>query len=166
MGLFGGRDDDPGHDDNDDDEVLVELAKTQLRVCADELQRVNAYGGLLLRIPLADVESIELRASFDPLCLAFFGMGAGLAAVAFFIPEYVIATILLYVGAVGLAGLACFGMIARYFVIRTRDGETTVYCADSPDEGECFVISVRQLLRKQKEPKPARDREPETGFQK
>ena len=161
MALFGGRDDDPVQDED----VLVELAKTQLRVRDDELQRVNANGGLLLRIPLADVESIELRATFDPLCFIFFGMGAGLAAVAFFIPEYVIATILLYVGAVGLAALACFGVIARYFVIRTRDGETTVYCSDSPDEGECFVLSVRQMLRKRKEPKATKDHEPETGFQ-
>ena len=136
-----------------DDAVILELVKTKLRVRDDELQRLNAQGGFLLRIPMADVESVELRASFDPLCLIMLGMAGALAAVAYFVSDHMLLTSLLYVGAAILAGLSFFGVISRSFIIRTSAGETSVLCEDAPDEGACFVISLRQLLRNRKAPR-------------
>ncbi len=161
------RDEDYDYDDKADDAVL-HLVKTRLRVNDDELQRLNKDGGFLLRIPLADVQSIELRSSFDPICLVILAGALGVAAIAYFVSEWVILNIILYIVAIVLAIIACFGVIARSFVIRTVDGETKILNDDTPDEGECFVISVRRLLRtlgNDRGPRISRQpRDPETGF--
>lgn len=149
-----------------DNDAALELAKTRLRVDGDELQRRNANGGVLLRLPLADVADLELRAAFDPVCLVFLAAAAAVAAIAFFVSEYVILTSLLYLGAVALAVLACFGTVTRRIVVRTSDGETQIQCDDNRDEAEGFVLSVRHLLRKRGETRPrlARHPDPDTGF--
>lgn len=152
--------------DADEEQGDLELAKTRLLVEGDDLQRRNAKGGLLLRIPLVEVESIELRARFDPVCLLFLTGAVGVAAIAYFVSDYIILTCILYLAAIAMAILAFFGFVARSIVVRTPDGETAIQCDDTPDEAECFVISVRHLLRTRKGtgPRIARHPESDTGF--
>ncbi|MBI3822409.1 MAG: hypothetical protein HY289_06985 [Planctomycetes bacterium] len=148
-----------------DEKVVLELVKTRLRVRNRELQRLNAQGGIILSVPLAELKSIEARPVVDPIAIAFIVVGAALGAVTHFFWDdiYVWARWLLGVVAVLLAGFACFGIMQRKIVIQTLDGEISFYCNDPPDEGCCFVLSVRQLLRTLQQSRDA-EQGPETGF--
>lgn len=164
------------YDDDDDDredrvipadDADLSLVKTRLRIHDDELQRINRDGGYLLRVPLDDISAIQMRTSFDPICLIFFAAAVAVAAIAYSFPDYAVIGIFLYLAAVALIALGCFGLLARRFQITMVDGETYVPCDDTPDEGECFVISVRRLLRTRADHprRDPRDRpDPDTGI--
>ena len=70
-----------------DESVVLALVKTRLRVRDGELQRLNSEGGVLLRVPLAELESFEIRTVVDPLAIVFIGVGAALGALTYFLWE-------------------------------------------------------------------------------
>jgi hypothetical protein len=128
------------------EEATLELLKTKLRILGDELQRLNQDRGVLLRLPLASIESIDFARHFDPFSLVFVAVGAGLAAIGYLVSESNVLTCILYVAGAVLAGFGLLGTMSDRIHIRTRDGTTVVVCSDMRDECECFVTSVRHLL--------------------
>jgi hypothetical protein len=144
------------YDDNDSSEqesfdYSLHLLKTKLRVNGEELQRLNKDGGPVLRLPLHAIRSIEVRKKFDAICLVFIGMGVAAAAIGALISENNVLTIILYVVGVLFVGFGLLGAMALQITIRTDDDEvTTVQCSDMSDEAECFVTSVRHIVRMMK----------------
>jgi hypothetical protein len=139
--------DDEDSNPPDSSEHSLHLVKTRLCLNGGELQRLNNNGGAILRLPLAIVRSIEVRKKFDPICLVFMAMGAGAAAIGALVSENSTLTVLLYVAGVLLVGFGLLGAMALQIIIRTDDEVATVQCTDMNDEAECFVTSVRHMLR-------------------
>ncbi|HMF19434.1 MAG TPA: hypothetical protein VKE98_19660 [Gemmataceae bacterium] len=127
------------------DDTLV-LPKTGLRIGNGELQRRSKNGGVTMRLPLNTIEDAEFRTGFDPACLIIALVGGGLGAVAYFVSENNILTSLLYAAGVVLLGLSL--LAARYtrIVIKARGEVIHIQCIDLVDEGEGFVLSLRQHL--------------------
>jgi len=133
--------------DQDSDLPYLELSRTNLVVVDGELQRLNKHGGLVLRLPLSTVEAVEMRNYFDPFSLIFLGLGAGLAWIGYAVSENNILTIVLYVAALLLAGLAVFGCIGQHIIVQATTGVLKIHVADSAEEGAGFVASLNQILR-------------------
>lgn len=125
----------------------LELVKTRLRIEDQELQQLNANGGLLLRVPLAEVTGLEFRKVVEPFGLAFFTIGLGLWCVGHFVCENNVLKTLIFVGAVLVAGFGLLGVLGDRILVRTRDNQVLLECPDQASEGQAFVLSVNRLLR-------------------
>jgi hypothetical protein len=126
--------------------TVLELAKTRLRVVSGELQRLNKSGGVMLRLPLHQIEAVEFRSFFDPVCIVFMAMGVGLGAIGYYVSESNILTSLLYVAGVLLFGFGLLGSVSPYFVIRSRGETIYIQFSDLGDEGQGFVSSLRHMI--------------------
>ena len=126
---------------------VLELSKTRLRVRDGELQRRNAQGGVALRLPLADIEAIEWRYVFDPMCLVFMAMGSGVGAIGRFLVENNTFSGVLYVASVLMIGFGAIGLMGTYIVVQSGGKSFKIQCSDMNDEGEGFVASVEHMLR-------------------
>jgi hypothetical protein len=134
----------PGYEYGD---TLV-LPKTGLRIGNGELQRRAKDGAVTMRLPLEALEEVEFRTGFDPACLFIALVGFGLGAIGYFVSENNILTCLLYAAGVVLLGISL--LAARYtrIVIKARGEVIRIQCIDLVDEGEGFVLSLRQHLQK------------------
>lgn len=127
-------------------EAQLELFKTGLRVVDGELQRLNKHGGIVMRLPLRKIESVEFHSRLDPFCLVFIAVGIGLGAVGHYVSENNVLTALLYAAGIILIGFGLLGGITRLIEIRSTAGCTTVQCNDMADEAEGFVCSLQPLI--------------------
>lgn len=140
----------PRRADEDSDagmsDPVLELFKTGLRVQDGELQRVNAQGGITMRLPLGTIESVEFRTGFDPFCLVFITVGSGLGAVGYMVSENNLLTSLLYAAGILLVGFGLLGCVVRWVRVCAPAGTIHIQCNDLIDEGEGFVCSLQALI--------------------
>ena len=125
----------------------LELPKTGLAVVGGELIRRTESGGINLRIPLDDLEAIEFTRPFSPSCLIPIALGLGLAAIGFFVSEYNVATIVLYVLALCLIAFGLFGTRSDTIILTARNqAAIRLSCDDAADVGAGFVLSVKASI--------------------
>ncbi|OWK36376.1 hypothetical protein [Fimbriiglobus ruber] len=125
---------------------VLELTKTRLAVEDGELVRRNDAGGVTMRIPLDDIEAIEFRRPFNPFCGVFVALAGGFAAVGYYVSEYNLLTVFLYISAM-LLGL--FGLLSARedtVVVMSRGEPIRISCPDPADEASGFVASLRGLI--------------------
>jgi hypothetical protein len=127
-------------------EPLFALSKTRVCVYPGELQRKNEDGTLLLRLPLASIQSAVFRRPFNPSCLLLVGAAALFAAIGWFVSEYNWLSCLLYVAAVVVTVVAVIGSRSDRLVLRTDGGEVSFDCAELANEVTCFVTSLQEVL--------------------
>lgn len=132
--------------DYDDEEPYLELIKTRLLVVGRELQRLNTDGGVLLRLPIDDIQRVEFKKFLEWPVLVFFGVGAALAAIGYYVSENNILSSILYVVTAFIVGFGLIGMFGRYIVVHSSSGVNTINCSDLDDEGEGFVTSLRRMM--------------------
>jgi hypothetical protein len=135
------------YDYSDDESTAdLELPQTMLRIEDGELQRRTHDGGTTMRVPLDDIEEIEVRREFEPVALVFLAIAAALGAIGHFISQSWLFTAILYVIGLVPLSIGVFGITGLYIVIRSTTGEVHVSSKDEPDETVGFVNSVRLLL--------------------
>lgn len=127
-------------------EAQLELFKTGLRVVDGELQQLNKEGGIVMRLPLRQIETVEFQSRLDPFCLVFIAVGIGLGAVGHYVSENNVLTALLYAAGIILVGFGLLGSVTRLIQIRSGAGGITIQCNDMVDEGEGFVCSLQGLI--------------------
>lgn len=127
-------------------EAQLELFKTGLRVVDGELQRLNKLGGIVMRLPLRQIDMVEFQSRLDPFCLVFITVGIGLGAIGHYVSENNVLTALLYAAGIILVGFGLLGSITRLIQIRSSGCTTTIQCSDMVDEGEGFVCSLQALI--------------------
>lgn len=124
------------------------LARGGLCIRGGELIRFDADGEYLLRLPLNEILSVEARRQFDTLpAIGWIATAVGIAAIGWYLSEYHIVSVIIYVVAALFFAFPLVGAWSTGIVIRTCDGEATVSCVISREEAECFVISLRRLMR-------------------
>lgn len=145
-----------GHKPPHDDEDLA-LTRTKLSVVDGEMQRLNWDNRMLLRLPLSEMERIQLRRTFDWRVFPFAATGIAIGLVGYFVSENNVLSVILYVIGILLIGIGGLGSYGVAIDVTTRDGVTAIPCFDSLDRCECFVTSVRQMMRDRKAPRTCDD---------
>jgi len=136
-------------DDDEDDRPAphLELPKTGLAVLDGELVRRSDKGGMLLRIPLDDIDAVEFSRPFNFTCLVPFGLAAGFVALGVLVSEYNVVTVILYVLALCLAAFALFGLRNDVVILFARNQPPVhLSCDDSSDVVSGFVLSLKALI--------------------
>ncbi len=126
--------------------VVLELAKTRVRVVGAELQRLNKNGNVVLRLPIQSIQSVDYHSRFDPMSMVFAAIGCGLGAIGYLISENNVLTALLYSAAVLLVGGSILACQSQRIVIEAASGVIEIQNLDQPDEGKGFVYSLRGIL--------------------
>lgn len=129
-------------------DAVLDLSKTRLRVVGNELQRLNASDGIVMRLPLEEIEHVEFRQRVDPFGVVCGLLAFGVGAIAYFISEYNILTTLLYLAALALGCMALLSVLGQRFVIEAKTGVVDIPCVDPADEGAGFVTSLKRLIGK------------------
>ncbi len=130
---------------NEYDDTLT-LPKTGLRITNGGLQRTSKHGAVTMRLPLEAIKSAAFHTGFDPACLEITLVGCGLGAIGYFVSENNVLTCLLYAAGVVLLGISL--LAARYtrIVVKARGEVIRIPCIDLIDEGEGFILSLRQKI--------------------
>ena len=123
----------------------LELRKTYLRVEEGELVRRNEAGGVVMRVPLDDLESVAYVREFNPFSFAILLVAGGIAAIGYFVSQYNVVTVLLYVLAMLLGVFGLFGLRGDVVLVRTRGEAVRIASPDQADEVAGFVASLKQL---------------------
>jgi len=129
-----------------DPDAILELAKTRLRVIGKELQRANESGGIMLRLPLDQIQTAEFRQQFNVWSLLLLVPAAGLVAIGYFVSDSTGLSILLYLGALVFTFFATLVSTCLYIVIGSASGTTSIQCSDQSDECDGFVTSLRPMI--------------------
>jgi hypothetical protein len=126
--------------------ATLELRQTRLRVEEGELVRRNETGGIIMRVPLDDIETVQFVRKLNALAFAALGVAAGMVAIGYFVSEYNVVTVLLYVAAMFLAVFSLIGVREDVFVVRSRGEDIRVSCPDPSDAVAGFAASLKPLV--------------------
>src|SRR5215216_3181202 len=113
--------------------VLLSLPKTGLQVQGGDLVKLGSRGAVVMRLPLADIESVRFGTTFESFSLIFLGMGCGLGVIAYFAwPNEWLSYVLCAV-AVLLIGFALIGWVGYRIFIHAHGEEIGYFCNDLPE---------------------------------
>lgn len=133
-------------DDEDRPPTTLGLAKTRLVVEDGELIRRDEAGGVMLRFPLDDVEAVEFVRPFNPFALVALGFGAGLGAIGYFVSDYNVVTVFLYVAGMASVLMSLMGMFNDVVLLRVRGEEIRIESPDVANDIRGFVASLRSMV--------------------
>jgi hypothetical protein len=144
------------HDDDDREQPrpYLELAKTRLSVEDGELLRRDDKGGIAMRIPLDDIESVRFSRpiSFSPILPWF--LAACLIALGRYFSESNTLSVLLYTFGAFAVFVGLVTIRKDTIFIRTRGEEMAIDCVEVADECQGFVASLRSMCGSNREEIP------------
>lgn len=125
----------------------LELPKTRLAVSDGALRKTGKNDTLVAELPLANIADIRVERTADyPLPCVICAVFVALAVVS---KVYVTSTGIGWTGAIiclCIAGLAVLAIHGRKIVIETKDGLVGYPVADTFEEADGFVVSVKAML--------------------
>ena len=125
--------------------AALELRKTRLRVEEGELVRRNELGGAVMQVPLDDIESIIYSREISMFAIVMIVMAGGFASIGYFVSNYNVLNVILYVLAMLLCSFGVFGFRDDVIVLRTRGENFRITPPDQTDDVVGFVVSVKRL---------------------
>ncbi|MDB5313061.1 MAG: hypothetical protein JWO38_7263 [Gemmataceae bacterium] len=123
----------------------LDLRQTRLRVEEGELVRRNESGGVVMRVPFDDVESVAYVRELNTFAVATILVAGGLVAIGYYVSEYNVVRVLLYVGAMLIGVFGLFALRGDVIEVRTRGESLRIPSPDPTDEVIGFVMSLKQL---------------------